>query len=289
VSRGGGPDFVVIGVQKAGTSSLYRYLSAHPEVAMASRTELEFFSWDSEYGRGIDHYLGYFPVRERARTVGEVSPGFMRAPLAAERLFDAFPDARLIAILREPAERAFSAWKMQISKGSERRSFPAAVRAEDHYLDFGRYGSQLERVLESFGRDRLFIGFFEDLVSSPEGLYADLCSFLGVGAFTPPEEIRENPGGMPKHGAVTWALRSAFALRNTARRLGLGALVDHPSIDRSARVLRNRVAEWNRAVATPGPEMDEGAARWIRERLESEIDTVERLSGRKLTHWRAHG
>ena len=273
-------DFIVIGVQKAGTSSLYRYFDAHSRVAMASKSELEFFSADRNYALGLKHYQSFFPAR------GEVSPAFLRSPDSATRLRSVAPDARLVALLRNPVDRAFSSWKMQVTKGTETLDFPGALAHTSHYLDFGRYGSQLERVLDSFPREQVFVGFFEDLIRRPGDLFVDLCGFLDI----PHEEhglIHENTGGMPRNAGIVKVLNLAFRARARLRTLGLGFLVDNRRIDRGARVLRNRVAAWNRspekAPVTVAPE----TARKIIEELNPEIEIVERLTGRDLSSWRS--
>jgi hypothetical protein len=278
-------DFVVIGVQKAGTSSLYRYLHAHSHVAMATKSELEFFSNDRNFSLGLDHYSSFFPEGDDGMLRGEVSPAFLRSPDAAVRLLEVAPRAKLVAVLRDPTERAFSAWKMQITKGSETCDFASAVARTDHYLDFGRYGSQLTRVIEVFPREQLLVMFFDDLVERASDFFGELCSFLGI----PVEDhgpIRENPGGMPRNRSVVSLLNLAFRARDRLRAIGLGLVVDNRRIDRGARVLRNRIAAWNRGGEPDRTVVEAETARKIVEALSEEIDIVEHIAGRDLSAWK---
>src|SRR5436309_16134274 len=102
------PDFIVIGAQKSGTGSLYAYLNGHPDVAGARVKEVHYF--DLHYHRGVDWYLDQFPdeAAARPRCTGEASPYYLFHPHAPRRAFDLVPDARLIALLRDPVDRAIS-------------------------------------------------------------------------------------------------------------------------------------------------------------------------------------
>lgn len=145
--RGHGlPDFIVIGAAKSGTSSLFSWLSQHPYVAAASRKEVEYFSF--QYDRGLDWYRYHFPyVSDRARFAAthgreflsfEASPYYLPHRLAPGRAAELLPDAKLVVTMRNPVDRAYSAYQMWKRWGIETRPFMTVAGLEDPRLDQGR-------------------------------------------------------------------------------------------------------------------------------------------------------
>jgi hypothetical protein len=196
------PDFLVIGAQKAGTTALYAYLRWHPAVTGPSWKEVSFF--DRHWWRGERWYRGQFPLRSAGRLVGEASPSYLFHPLAPERVRSLLPDARLIALLRDPVERAYSQYQHEVALGREPLSFDDALEAEeertrgeverlvadprafsrdwwDHtYAARGLYAEQLERWLAVFPRSQLLVVATDELGEKPAETYAAVLSFLGV-------------------------------------------------------------------------------------------------------------
>jgi hypothetical protein len=196
------PDFLVIGAQKAGTTALYAYLRWHPAVTGPSWKEVSFF--DRHWWRGERWYRGQFPLRSAGRLVGEASPSYLFHPLAPERVRSLLPDARLIALLRDPVERAYSQYQHEVALGREPLSFEDALEAEeertrgeverlvadprafsrdwwDHtYAARGLYAEQLERWLAVFPRNQLLVVATDELGEKPAETYAAVLSFLGV-------------------------------------------------------------------------------------------------------------
>jgi Sulfotransferase domain len=196
------PDFLVIGAQKAGTTALYAYLRWHPAVTGPSWKEVSFF--DRHWWRGERWYRGQFPLRSAGRLVGEASPSYLFHPLAPERVRSLLPDARLVALLRDPVERAYSQYQHEVALGREPLSFEDALEAEeertrgeverlvadprafsrdwwDHtYAARGLYAEQLERWLAVFPRNQLLVVATDELGEKPAETYAAVLSFLGV-------------------------------------------------------------------------------------------------------------
>ncbi len=205
------PDFLVIGAQKAGTTALYAYLRWHPGITGPSWKEVSFF--DRHWWRGDRWYRGQFPLRSRARLVGEASPSYLFHPLAPERARAVVPDARLLVVLRNPADRAYSQYQHEVALGREPLSFEDALAAEeertrgeverivadprafshewwDHtYAARGLYADQLERWLAAFPRDQLLVVTSDDLGARPAEAYASILSFLGAA----PHELNAYP------------------------------------------------------------------------------------------------
>jgi hypothetical protein len=206
------PDFLVIGAQKAGTTALYAYLRWHPGISGPSWKEASFF--DRHYWRGEAWYRGHFPnpVRmwraERANgrrlVVGEASPSYILHPLAPERVHSLVPDVRLVALLRDPIDRAHSHYQHEVVRGTETLPFEEALDAEEGrlrgevermtadpayfshawwnftYLARGRYAEQLERWLAVFPREQLLIVASADLHDHPAETYGEILDFIGV-------------------------------------------------------------------------------------------------------------
>jgi hypothetical protein len=215
------PDFLIIGAQKAGTTALFAYLRWHPEITGPSWKEVSFF--DRRYREDERAYRASFPAKPRqwlvARRrgrwplVGEASPSYILHPLAPQRARDLVPQARLIAILRNPVDRAYSHYQHEVRLGREPLSFQDALDREDErmrgevermateptyfsdawwnytYVERGRYAEQLERWLAIFPRDQLLILFMEELRDDTPGTYARVLDFLGAR----PHDLGEYP------------------------------------------------------------------------------------------------
>ena len=126
------PDFIIIGVQKGGTTSLNRYIRTHRDIGMSITGEVNFFSW--RYIQGLEWYLAHFPLRGEVPIVGVCSPSYLLHPRVPERVRDALPHVKLIALLRNPVDRAYSHYQMSFRKGIEPLSFEEAIAAEPERL-----------------------------------------------------------------------------------------------------------------------------------------------------------
>ena len=196
------PTFLVIGAQRAATTSLYRLLISHVRVLPALRKEVHYF--DFQYAKGRRWYLAHFPLRTAPGLTGEASPYYMVHPLAPERVKRMNPHMKLIAILRDPVDRALSHYHREVRLGFEPLTFEEAVDAEPQrlaadqhrllepphyyshnhhhysYLDRGRYGHHLGRWLEHFPRQQLHVVRMESLFEDPETVIGKTLAFLGL-------------------------------------------------------------------------------------------------------------
>jgi hypothetical protein len=197
------PDFLIIGAQKAGTTALYDYLYRHPAISGPRWKEVSFF--DRHWRRGERWYRGNFP-RGAAPPVGEASPSYLFHPLAPERVRSLLPEARLVALLRDPVDRAFSHYQHEVALGREPLSFEDALAAEEGrtrgevermladpgyfshawwnhtYRARGLYAEQLERWYAAFPREQLLVLSTEELGAAPAETYARVLAFLGAPA-----------------------------------------------------------------------------------------------------------
>jgi len=213
------PNFIMIGVAKAGTTSIWRYLDEHPQVYMAPIKATNYFGYEDARDwkwtdEGDAPMLRNFPVHTLEEyeaafagardelAVGEVSPQYFRCPTAAERIHAALPGVKLVLSLRHPAERAFSGFLMRTRRGDIVKGFQEELTVESSHVKEGFYYKRLKRYLDLFPREQMKIFLFDDFKKDPAGLTRDLYAFLGVDTnFTPNTNVRHNPGAVPK---VRW-------------------------------------------------------------------------------------
>jgi hypothetical protein len=197
------PGFLIVGAQRCGTTSMMKTLAQHPGVAPAVLHKgVHYF--DVDYDRGMAWYAGHFPTARRAALAGESSPYYMFHPLAPARIAADLPDVRLIVLLRDPVERAYSAYTHERARGFEPESFVRALAMEpgrlageeerlvadpsydSHhwrhhaYLARGRYTEQLGRLESLFGRERLCVVDSQDFFDDPAAVFRTVESFLGL-------------------------------------------------------------------------------------------------------------
>lgn len=194
------PDFIIIGAQRGGTTSLYRYLVEHPDIGPAHCKEVHYF--DRYYDRGMDWYLAHFPERGEYAVAGEASPYYLFHPQVPERIRADVPHAKFIALLRNPIDRAYSQYQMNLRKGNEPLSFEEAIAREPErlaasddprdlswrhhsYLSRGLYADQLRRWLEIFPREQFMIIQSEAFYAEPEQTLHRVQEFVGLPAHTP--------------------------------------------------------------------------------------------------------
>jgi len=179
------PNFLIIGAAKAGTTSLYHYLRQHPDVFMSAVKEPRYF-WQEGLadGRleifGREAYERLFRDVTSQRAIGEATTHYLNSPTAPERIAADLPDVKLIVSLRNPAERAYSSYLGRLQGGEERRGVEEAMRAGSYYVESSRYHASLLRYFARFGRERIKVILFDDLVANPREVVRDLFDFLGV-------------------------------------------------------------------------------------------------------------
>ena len=199
------PSFLIIGAQKAGTSSLFNYLGQHPDITLPSKKELHFF--DLRYDKGIEWYESLFPegINYENQITGEASPYYLFHPLVPEYVRYHYPGIKLIILLRDPVDRAYSHFQMERKRGTEPlASFVHAVELEVEriyeeeqkilrgeiqsrtrfqnwsYMKRGLYGQQLQRWLGFFQREQFLIIRSEDFFSSTLLWMQQIHTFLGI-------------------------------------------------------------------------------------------------------------
>lgn len=187
------PNFVIIGAQKAATTSLWHYLGQHPEVFVCPQKETDFFVAEMNWARGVGWYESLFEsaAGSGAVAIGEASPNYTMHPSLAgvpERMARVIGDARLIYLLRHPVDRMVSGYVQSLSQGSETLPLARALLERPHYADASRYWMQLERYLRCFPSERILVLLSEELTSAPGPTLERALDFLGVTrAWRPPD------------------------------------------------------------------------------------------------------
>jgi hypothetical protein len=185
------PDFLLIGAMKAGTTSLFNYLRAHPDVFMPDVKEVHFFS-EQNWWRGLDWYGDLFREARSTQVVGEASPGYSRFPVSPEvpeRVAAVIPEAKLLYLVRHPVERLVSQYHQQVVFRGENRPIDEAVLDERVYLATSRYGMQIRRYLEHFPAERLLVVTSEDLRAERTDVLARIFAFLGIQPAPRPADV----------------------------------------------------------------------------------------------------
>lgn len=234
-------DFIVCGVQKGGTSAMDAYLRAHPEVCMADQKEVHFFDNEDYFkDRPPDYskYHHYFSPSTKHKVIGETTPIYMYWRDAVPRIWQYNPELKLVVVLRNPVERAYSHWNMERLRGGEHLSFMAALKKEQDrcrealpyqhriysYVDRGFYLEQLRRIWSFFPRDNTLVLKNEDLRTNALETLNRVFAFLGV---SPVDDVAErmvhtNAYEAPISAAEKKYLRSVyeFEIRGLERLLG---------------------------------------------------------------------
>jgi len=308
------PNFFIIGVPKAGTTSLYYYLDQHPQVYMSAIKEPHFFAaeireenCDPQLRRRIaddarslreflsgpmrekrfggivadwEDYLRLFANANNETALGEASVCYLWSPTAPERIAESIPGAKIVVMLRDPAERAFSQYLHGVGNGAIRWSFREHIQrnlrdrsglfcVHHPFLELGFYSEQLDRYLRRFGRN-VWVGFYEDFKNRPLEVYQDICRFLGVShEFSPDMDRRNLEAQAPRVNLVGWLKRSGLwqaAARVTPpgfRPLVRRALIRKPGTTR----------------------MDPADRRYLREFYHDDVRKLASLLNRNLDGW----
>ena len=209
------PDFLIIGAARSGTTSLYEYLVQHPSIIPGTGKEVYFF--DKEFAKGVNWYRSFFPTKTNKSKLekklqtkcitGEATPRYLHHPHTPKRVFELIPNVKLIVLMRNPIDRAYSHYQMEVGSGNEELSFEEAVEQEEDrilgdmkkmeknenfysvkfyrksYLTRGKYAEQIKRWFEYFPRDQFLFLKSEDLYSDPSKIYHKVLEFLELPKF----------------------------------------------------------------------------------------------------------
>lgn len=244
------PNFLYIGIARAGSTWLFDMLRQHPEIFVPPAKDIYFF--DRYYDKGLDWYLSHFQEAGTAKAVGELSHDYYFSTDACARIHEALPDVRLICCLREPVGRLRSGYAY--NRTMELRAdvtLSAYAAREDIAIQFDYYG-HLKRYIETFGRERILVVFYEDMVEDPERFIVSIYQFLGVDDTFRPTTLHERINPARDARAESVALL-AYRVALIMRRLGLanfvGRVKQNPWLN---RLLYKAPAQKEEEVLSPG-------------------------------------
>lgn len=295
------PDFIIIGAAKAGTTALYEILRQHPQIGMSSIKEPNFFALEGEilnYAPGttsegyleecitdLECYQNQFGVYKRGIVLGEASPLYLYAPKASERIRHHLPNAKIIAILRDPVARAYSNYLHHVREGIESvSSFEEALELEERrqkdnwwwgfsYVKAGFYYTQLKRYTEKFSNQQIRVFLYEDFLEDPARVVCNIFNFLDVdSAFRPDLSERHNVSGVPQNRVMWQFLTQSHPLKEPFKRL----------IRPELRKLINQRAK-NRLLQKPG--LSPATRTRLVTILQPEIVKLQDMLQRDLSHW----
>lgn len=300
----GSPSFFIVGAPKAGTTSLNNYLAQYPDIFIPAAKEMHFFGCDLRlkqrkgYAMTPEGYLSHFAEMSGETIAGEASVLYLKSETAAREIHDFCPEARIIVMLRQPADLIYSLHGQLLSQGDEDvedfahalaleperkagRALPKGVTVPDDgllYRETAKIGGQLARYYDVFAPERIHVIFFEDFTADAQAEVDKVRRFLGLpdtGAMI--DTTVRNPASRPRSRLLTRYLYHppAWAIALVKRLAPRAALV----------VLRDRLRRFNDVPArraTLAPELRAA----LTGELEPEIARVEALTGRDLSAWR---
>jgi hypothetical protein len=295
------PNFFLVGAPKCGTTAMFNYLAAHPDVFMPRTKEPKFFAPDLDEGtradersfiRDLDEYLALFSDWRGERRVGEGSVWYLYSSVAAQEIKRFAPEARIIIMLRDPVETMYSLHAQRLVSGAEDlRSFDEALRAQEDrangkrlpkyafvvkgllYRDVVQYASQVERYFDTFGRDRVLVLIFEEFAADPAYAYRQVCQFLEIDPTFVPTFERVNPSTVVRSRLVRDVLRFHPAL--IGNRLPVGP------VRRNWRRLKRALLAVNETPQARPP-LDPLLRAELAQRLASDVARLGRLLDRDL-------
>lgn len=300
------PTFLVIGAAKSGTTSLLSYLGQHPQVFVSASKEPNYFAlaghdlppkgpaparvlrqmlynWSRT---DLAAYTALFEAAGGAAAIGEGSVRYLYFPDAPARIRAAIPQARLVAILRDPVARLYSHYSMNRQNQLEPLDLRAALAAEDdrvaagwgwdwHYRRVGLYGEQVARYLDHFPRDQLAVFLYDDFVADPQGVFSAICRHIGVDPGFHPD--------MSRRGMVSTLPRNLWLDRRLNWPSALRTRLLTPPLRRFARPVMRRLNRWN---SLPVPPLDPGLRRDLAPLFRDDLDRLSEILGRPIPWYR---
>ena len=279
------PHFIIIGAGKCGTTSLHDYLHQHPEIYLSPKKETNFFinpqarenrrKWGGV--TTLDEYLALFADAPEKSVLGEISTNYYAHSESAGLIHNAIPDVKIIAILRDPSERAFSSYQMFVRNGHEKRPFSELVAERSRQITRGFYYQELQPFYETFKSEKIKILLFEDFAKDPKKFLAEFFEFVGVNPdFTPNMTKRGREGGLPKRRFLHKLLTQPNPLRTWVTSLLKPIL----PVEKRQKLKTNLIKK-NISKAKLAPEM----RRQLVEIYREDIQHLQTLINRDLSSW----
>ncbi|MCX8125372.1 MAG: sulfotransferase domain-containing protein [Spirochaetes bacterium] len=284
------PNFLIVGAAKSGTTSLYYWLKQHPEVFMPDNKEPSYFV----YGYGIsdwEKYLSLFELGRGKKAIGEASASYLVAPESAQWIRQKLGNVKIIILLRNPVERAYSLYSWMVMEGYEWISnFEEALAAEEGrfcneffrtnnpeyfwdymYVRSGLYYEQVMRYMDIFEDIKIYL--FDELVTSSKAIYFDVCNFLGINNTFDPVFVHQNPSRLPR------SIRLQFILRRLRSLVG-----KIPKFSKPLKCSISLIMNLNISFGSK-PVVSLETRQFLKKRYERDILELSKLIGKDLYSW----
>lgn len=275
------PNFLVIGAMRSGTTWLDSLLRSHPQVFLPlQRKEVHFF--DQHYQRGMEWYAQFFELPSNHdsalhfEAVGEVTPSYLYVEECPRRIAASLPDCKLIAILRNPVDRAYSHYWYARSHRHLDIDFETFLLKRRDVFERGLYARQLGRYWERFPREALLVLIFERAISQPEAACRQLADFLGIDrkGFGTPSSRPLNASFVPRlPGLFKWAVRGKSRLRDL-------------HLDRVVNIVKRSFLRKLLGWGEEPPKLSSGLAMRLWKQYQEEVSELEQMLNTKLSSWK---
>lgn len=273
------PFFIGIGAQRAGTSWLYSCLCEHPEIFMP-RKEMHFF--DNKYDKGVEWYCNEFTTCGEQQKSGEFTPDYMSNYHALERIAQLSKQIKLIVILREPIERAYSASQLFKSHGQFKDiGFNELLDKEPSLLKKSLYSKQIQDIYSLFPKENVFVCLFDDIEKDAKGFYQDICRFLSIDVSFVPNIVNTK-----KNVSSMSSMQSALNLPKLQKKLlstKLAPLVRYIKMTRLYVFVKNKLLSWSES--RDDSDYHAGISQEIKRVVIEDVKKLEIETGLDLSNW----
>jgi hypothetical protein len=299
MTDGVAPTFIIPGASRSGTTTLHRYLSQHPDIFLPKGKEIHFFSKDELYSRGKDYYENEFEARTDECAVGDISPTYWYRGKTYDksgskqwtpendapcRIYNHYPDVKLIFTLRNPIDRLQSQYWKNVRQGNEDTTpLKAAIDMELNgerqpqtgkpcWLYLNHYPIHLRKWLKLFDKDQILFLIFEDWISDPSSALTSICNHIGIDPIeTWDHDIETNPSVTPR----IWLLHNIYY-----------QFINDTIFDRVIGRLGIRRIIYDLTSELGKPNIDDETERILYNEFKHDFDSVEELTGKSVDSWR---
>lgn len=287
------PNFLCIGAPKSGTTTLYEILKQHPEIGVSSFKEPRFFDNEDNWKKGIDWYeKTYFSHIVNEVVLGEFTPSYLANEVASKRIFNSLGEGlKLVLVLRNPIERAYSHYLHSKRDSYEELSFLEALKQEQSrllvdkedpnkfgYIFYGRYSEQVKSYLSLYDRKQLNIIIFEEFLKDKRSTISTLLDFLGVERQQLNTNIHKNPARTARFPILKRAMKKDSVIKKFVKFLVPSSV--------SRQKARNYLHGINNKQATKVPLSNEEFSECYNLYFKVEIESLENLLSLDLSDWK---
>lgn len=274
------PNFIVVGATKGATTWLYQCLKEHPEIYVPSLKEVNYFS--RRYDRGEQWYLSFFKDVKEEKAIGELSPSYFTCQKSPARIYALNPNTRLVFMLRDPIERAYSHYCMELRYNTVSENIDKELVLDSIIVRESLYYQQISKYLHLFPQENLKFIIYDDIKNNPQKVLEDLYSFLGVEPnFENPEIYQSSYAKKPRQrfDKLYTILVAIYRWTNNNSRIGRKILNSLKN-----RGINDKFHDLN-SIEKEYPQLSSAKIKELIKFYQQDIEQLERLLDKDLTHW----